>query len=241
MTLGRHRLELIANAGMMADTIRTLGIVPFFTHSIPGYSIQELTRPGCWFDGDEDPLGPWDWKIDCIQDGDIAYGKFLCGGKASFATLPWYCELMNIRRARLRPDAQGESILAYLEEHGTITIREIRGLLGVKKSAADTAVARLQHQCRVVTGNISRVYRGEQMNYNGWQVSSFCTPESLFQAGPTQAAFPGFPVFENETIQPLETRHTPEESLELLVGHISDILRDLSLNASREDILKILR
>ena len=241
MAEGKYDKGLIANAGMMADTIRRLGIVPFFIISIPGYSIQELTRPGCWFDGDEDPLGPWDWKIDCIRDGDIAYGKFLCGGKASFATVLWYRELMNVRRARLRPDTNGERILACLEERGTITIREVRGLLGVKKSAADAAIARLQHQCRVVTGDISRVYRGQQMNYNGWQVASFCTPESLFQSGQTQAAFPGFPVFEDEADLSLETSHTPEESLELLIGHIAEVTRSLRIAASHEDILKILR
>lgn len=199
MVEGKHDKGLIANAGMMGDTIRRLGIVPFFINSIPGYSIQELTRPGCWFDGDEDPLGPWDWKIDCIRDGDIAYGKFLCGGKASFATVPWYRELMNVRRARL------------------------------------------QHQCRVVTGDISRVYRGQQMTYSGWQVASFCTPESLFQSGPTQAAFPGFPVFEDEADLSLETSHTPEESLERLIDHMAEVTRSLHITASREDILKILR
>ena len=70
--------------------------------------------------------------------------------------------------------------MEYLAEHGSIGIKEIRGLLGVKKSAADALITRLQLQCRVVTGDIIRVYRGPDLHYNGWQVSSFCTPESLF-------------------------------------------------------------
>lgn len=215
----------------MYEAIRKMGILPFFRNRIPGFSIQEMTLPGYWFDGDEDPLGPWDWKIDCIQSGDIAYGKFLCGGKACFATVEWYRELMNVRRAALQPDENGEAILRYLQENGTISIREVRFLLGVKKSAADAAISRLQHQCRVITGDITRVYRGPQLTYNGWQVSSFCTPEALFQQAEAPF-FPGFPA-ENRT---LETSHTPEESLELLVNHLIQ-----ETGASREEALKALR
>ena len=94
----------------MERAICELGIVPFFTSAIPGYSIKELTQPGFWFDGEEDSLGPWDWKIDCLQNGGIAYGKFLCGGKAAFATVPFYRELMNVRRATTSPDKNGERI-----------------------------------------------------------------------------------------------------------------------------------
>ena len=34
----------------MERAICELGIVPFFTCAIPGYSIKELTQPGFWFD-----------------------------------------------------------------------------------------------------------------------------------------------------------------------------------------------
>ena len=220
----------------MARTIRRLGIVPFFSNRIPGYSIQDLTRPGCWFDGDEDPLGPWDWKIECLHEGDIAYGKFLFGGKAAFATVEWYRELMNWQRSRLSPDAEGERILAYLAENGSITIREVRTLLGVKKSAADAAMTRLQHQCRVVTGDIPRVYRGPTLQYAGWQVSLFCTPEALFRKDEVpMAGFPGFPFAEDA--DPLRTDHSPDESLECLVDHILSVVP----TASREDVVKMLR
>ena len=55
----------------MERAICDLGIIPFFTSAIPGYSIKELTQPGFWFDGEEDSLGPWDWKIDCLQNGGL--------------------------------------------------------------------------------------------------------------------------------------------------------------------------
>ena len=124
----------ISSPETMERAIRELGIVPFFTSAIPGFSIKELTQPGFWFDGEKDSLGPWDWKIHCLESGDIAYAKYLCGGKAAFATMPFYRELMNVRRATTQPDKDGQKIMAYLEERGSITIKEVRTLLNMKKT-----------------------------------------------------------------------------------------------------------
>ena len=202
----------------MERAIREVGIIPFFKSDIPGYSIKELTLPEFWFDGEEDTLGPWDWKIDCLESGEIAYGKYLCGSKAAFATTPFYRELMNLRRATTQPDKDGQKIMDYLAQRGSITIKEVRALLGVKKGAADAAIAKLQHQCRVVTGVIERVYRGPEQTYNGWQVSYFCTPESLFE-------------------EALQTNHTHEESQEFLTEHIARLFPE----ATHKQLLKVLR
>ena len=81
----------------MIATIRKYGVLPLFRSSIPGWSVEDMTAPGCWFDT-EGVLGPWDWKVDAVQQGDIAYGRFF-DGKAAFATLDWYRHLMNWRRS----------------------------------------------------------------------------------------------------------------------------------------------
>ena len=225
----------VLSAETMLGAIEALGIVPFFENPILGYSIEEMTPRENWFDGQEDlRLTPWDWKIPCVQSGDVAYGKFLWGGKAAFATVEWYAELMNWRRSqeKYQPLPDQQRVLDYLAEHDTISIKEIRALLGVKKSAADALMTRLQMQCRVVTGDITRVYRGPDLHYNGWQVSSFCTPESLFCAD----ALPGpggFPFGEART---LEVDHSPDESLERLVEHI----REIAPQATEKQILKML-
>lgn len=227
----------IDSAEAMERAVREMGIVPFFRNRIPGFSIQDMTKPGFWFDGEEDTLGPWDWKIECVRCGDIAYGKFLCGGKASFATTEWYRELMNYQRSRLFPDNDGQLILQYISEHGSISIKEVRALLGVKKTAADAAIGRLQRQCRVVTGDLTRVYRGPDLKYSGWQVASFCRPEDLFSADASFSSFtslPGFPFAADS--DPLHTDHTPEESLEALVEHVRAFL---PARVRREDILKV--
>ena len=230
----------IVNAEAMLRVIRDLGIVPFFENPIRGYSIEELTPREFWFDGESDTLGPWDWKVYCVQSGDIAYGKFLWGGKAAFATPGWYRELMNYRRSlpRYQPGEEDQIVLDYLAENGTVASKDIRKLLNLKKSGADAVATRIQMQCRLVIGDIARVYSGPDLHYSGWQRASFCAPEGLFgwdeehteakQLGPG-----GFPFVDDEPALP---QHTPQESLELLVNHIRTIAPD----APERLILKML-
>ena len=197
----------ITSPESMYAAIKRLGIVPYFENPIRGYSIEELTPKEFWFDDDTDELGPWDWKIYSVQSGDVAYGKFLLGGKASFATPQWYAHLMNWRRnqKKYQPDAAQQKIMDYLKENGSIGIREIRQLLKIKKGQADALMARLQMQCRVVTGDIIRVYRGQDLHYNGWQRSVFCAPEDLFEG----------------LLPDLDC--TPGESFQALSDHIKEI------------------
>lgn len=97
MALPFHQIE---SPESMSAAIRQAGIIPFVRNTVPGWSIEELTAPGCWFmdDDAEGVLGPWDWKIEVIREGDIAYGKFI-RNKAAFATVEWYRHLMNWRRS----------------------------------------------------------------------------------------------------------------------------------------------
>lgn len=213
----------VGNKEEMQSLILRYKLVPFFSNPIPGYSIEEHTPLDLWFT--EESLGPWDWKIDCVQSGDIAYGKFLCGGKAAFATVDVYRELMNWRRAspRYRPTADQQKVLDYTLEHGSVSAAEVRKLMGIKKSAADTLLARLQMQTRLVTGDISRVYRGAELTYNGWQRSSFCTPEALFEE--LDFPFPGFkPRSLTSTLRPEESLAFLKETVRKACGDVPDRL-----------------
>lgn len=97
MTPAFHPID---SPGSMSAAIRQAGIIPLVRNTVPGWSVEELTAPGCWFmdDDAEGVLGPWDWKIEVIREGDIAYGKFI-RNKAAFATVEWYRHLMNWRRS----------------------------------------------------------------------------------------------------------------------------------------------
>ena len=226
----------------MCDAIRAAGIVPFFKGPVPGFSIEELTPPEHWFYS-SDELGPWDWKIAAVQSGDIAYGKFLCGGKAAFATVEWYAHLRNWRLLlpEFRPDSAGVEVLRLAAEQGSVSSADIRHLLGLKKAAADGVSSRLMHQCLLVIGDIERVYRGPSLKYSGWQHCSFCTPEALFSAdvaasgeqlsdspAPSQAPllFGGFSPFSAD--DPLDVGCSPQESLAALLNHLRELLPSVS-------------
>ena len=223
------RLE---SAESMVAAIRELGIVPFFKSPVPGYSIQEMTSPDHWFDSSDD-LGPWDWKIDVVQSGDMAYGKFLNGGKAGFATVEWYAHLLNWRRSleKYKPDANELRILEVLRESGDIGSKDIRQLLGVKKGPADNVVAKMSQKTLLLVGDIQRVYKGPTLSYQGWQTCSFCTPEALFggesagvssDKGARKVYFGGFSPFSDEN--PLDVKCSPEESRARLAEHIKTIV-----------------
>ena len=171
----------IDSAEALIKAVRAVGIIPFFENPLPGYSIEEMTPAEHWFESDN--LGPWDWKIAAVQTGEIAYGKFLCGGKAAFATSSCYRDLMNWRRSLPKYAMKSEDTKAYqaICEAGTLTTRELRMICGLKKAQLDSLLTRLEMQTRIIIGDIERVYKGEFLEYNGWQLASLCRPEDLFE------------------------------------------------------------
>lgn len=173
---------IIDSPEALIDTIRGCGIIPFFENPIQGFSVEEMTPREHWFDGGE-TLGPWDWKIDAVQTGEIAYGKFLWGGKAAFATKECYRDLLNWRRSLPKYALREGDRQAYgaICEAGSLTTRELRRLCGLKKGAMDAVTTRLEQQTRLVIGDLERVYKGEFLEYKGWQLASLCRPEDLFE------------------------------------------------------------
>ena len=159
---------------------------------------------------------------------------------------------MNWRRSLPKyavRDGQQAEVLAFVSERGSVGIRDIRERLGVKKSIADGIVTRLQQQTRLITGDIRRVYRGPDLHYAGWQTSTFCTPEALFsgaEAAGTEAPETGLSASLaatfgaaspfSETVNPLDTGHSPAESYDRLVTHI----RRIAPQATEAQIAKLL-
>ena len=218
---------IIDSAESMVAAIRQLGIVPFFGSPIAGFSLHEMTAAGHHIFEMDATLEqtPWDWKIACLEEGDIAYGKFLCG-KAAFATLEWYKELRQWRLAQPKytPDPAGEKILELAAAQGSVSSGDVRRLLSVNKGKADSLLTRLQMGCRLVTGDIQRVYSGPELEYKGWQRASFCTPEALFDTSGIEEMLH----LEHNIAHSLETGHSPKESYKLLCGHIRTIVPDIT-------------
>lgn len=246
---------------MFAD-IMEAGMIPFFTNHIPGYSIEDLTPRDHWFDGDE--LGPWDWKIFAVQSGRVAYGKFLLGGKAAFASEECYRHLMNWRRNAVpapmkkkgavkrgggiktkaeEEEGMADRIMDFVRKNGSCSTADVRSLLGVRKAAADNLVARLQHRTLLVIGDFERVYRGADLHYSGWQRATFCRPEDLFgdpSAAPVPGPFAAFETFASDVAEAGDMHGsadcTPQESYSFLAARI----RSLAPSATDSDIARIL-
>ncbi len=232
-------MKLINNELDMYADIIDAGIIPFFRNHIPGYSIEDLTPRKHWFDGDE--LGPWDWKIYAVQSGNVAYGKFLLGGKAAFATAECYFHLMNWKRslAEKGPDEAGERVMSFVRENGSCTTGDVRRLLGIKKAAADAMLTRLEARTLLIIGDFERIYRGPDLHYSGWQKASFCRPEDFFAESPAGQGGP-FAAFEAFAAEDTGRRKlpgcSPEESYEYLASRI----RRLAPSASDRDIERLL-
>lgn len=171
----------ISGPELLIKAVRGCGMIPFFESPIPGYSVEEMTPSDHWFDSET--LGPWDWKIDAVQTGNIAYGKFLWNGKAAFASADCYRDLLNYRRSLPKYSLKESDRQAYeaVCRAGTLTSRELRRICGLKKAQMDAILTRLQQQTLLVIGDFERVYKGEFLTYEGWQLASFCRPEDLFE------------------------------------------------------------
>ncbi len=224
MSIAQHKgnpfgVRVIDSLSML-EAIKTFGIIPFFENQVQGFSIEEMTPPGSWFT-DED-LGPWDWKVDVVQSGEIVYGKFLCGGKAAFATPEWYAHLRNWRLSqdKYKPTAEGRKVLRLIEKGGSCVSRQVRELLKVKKSKSDSVLAALMNGTRLIIGDIQRVYKGPNLEYKGWQTASYCTPESLFER-PAEEFGPWH--IGGST---LKCGCSPEESYSKLKSHIKELFSE---------------
>ena len=223
---------------MYADIIDA-GIIPFFRNHIPGYSIEDLTPREHWFDGDE--LGPWDWKIYAVQSGNVAYGKFLLGGKAAFATAECYFHLMNWKRSLegKAVDEAGERVMAFVRENGSCTTGDVRRLLGIKKAAADAMLTRLEARTLLVIGDFERIYRGPDLHYSGWQKASFCRPEDFFAESDTGQGGP-FAAFEAFAAENSGHRKTPECTPAESYDYLASRIRSLAPAATDRDIARVL-
>lgn len=168
----------VDSAEKMSSLIRETGIIPFFENKIPGYSVEENTLPEYWLTDEE--LGPWDWKIDVLREGGIAYGKFLLG-KSAFATAEWYAHLMNWRRSRreYQPDGLALEVLQEATRQGSIDSASVKRITGLKKSANDALLAGLQKGTWIVISDLIRKYRGPNLEYTGWQTAVYCRPEDI--------------------------------------------------------------
>lgn len=230
---------MINSPESMIAAVRRIGILPFFRCGVEGWSVEDMTARGSWWDT-EGVLGPWDWKIECVRDG-IAYGKFL-GGKAAFATEEWYRRLMIWRRSLPKYQVGNlgglcPAVYGAIREAGALGTKEIRSICSasnpdekIKKSALEGSFQKLQMGTWCLIGDIQREFKGPNLEYSGWQRVSHTTPESFYSIGddrrPSTVAedVPFWAkAFEQDTMD-MDDRPdlTPAEARSMIISHVME-------------------
>ena len=202
----------------LEDLVRAVeqaGILPLFTNSLPGFSVEEHVSPRVWF---TEEAGVWEWKGPVIRQTGCAYGKFF-ENKAAFISREWFADFANYRRDGYDYDARYEDGLAswrdkqlydLLAREAPVLSRHLKVDGDYRKGGKkgfDTIITRLQAQGYVVISDF--VYeRDRQGRPYGWGVAEYSTPE----------------IWLGEDFRNAVYAREPAESRERLLAHLRDLL-----------------
>ncbi len=220
----------------LIDAVGEYGIVPYFSTSIPGFSLEEHCPPAILFNDTEE--NTWEWKGPVIQATGCAYGKFF-EKKAAYVRKDLFLDLANYRRDGYDFDARYDDGLARFQDKqlfdlinasAPVLSRVLRQSGGYAysgrwqktegKKGFDASITRLQEQCYVIISNF--VYTLDKNgNRRGWGVAEYSTPEKFMGTD-----------FSDRVYQ-----RSPEESRERLMEH----LRGLFPGASEKDLKRFLK
>ena len=172
----------------LEEAVDTFGFVPFFTNSVPGFSIKEHIDPAVWFPDEGE--GIWEWKGPVIRNTNCAYGKFF-EKKAVFISEKWFPDFANLRRGGLTfEEMYNFGLIPYthkvlydvLRQRAPITSAELKFFGGYGKEAKkgfDPLITRLQSQCLVLISDF--VYQRDRYGLPyGWGVAQYSTPEQRY-------------------------------------------------------------
>ncbi len=207
----------------LIDAVQEFGIIPYFSNSIPGFSLEEHCPPSVLFNDTEE--NTWEWKGPVIRATGCAYGKFFAK-KAAYVRRDLFLDLANYRRDGYDFDARYDEGLARFQEkqlydliaeNAPIPSKVLRKSGGYAysgrwqktdgKKGFDTSVTRLQEQCYVIISNF--VYTIDKNgNRRGWGVAEYSTPEKYMGETFTEGVY----------------RRKPGESYALLFEHLQRLL-----------------
>lgn len=210
----------------LIDAVERFGIVPYFSTSIPGFSLEEHCHPSVLFSDTGDDT--WAWKGPVIRATGCAYGKFF-EKKAAYVSREWFPDLANYRRNGYDFDSRYDDGLArfsdkqlydLIDRNTPILSKELRRNGGYAyhgrwqktdgRKGFDGSIARLQEQCYVVISDF--VYTLDKKgNKRGWGVAEYSTPEKSMGRE-----------FRDQVYQ-----RNPEESYERLMEHLIFLFPDV--------------
>ena len=220
----------------LIDTVQEYGIVPYFSTSIPGFSLEEHCSPSILFNDTEE--NTWEWKGPVIRATGCAYGKFF-EKKAAYVRKDLFLDLANYRRDGYDFDAryddglarfQDKQLFDLIEESAPVLSKVLRQNGGYAytgrwqktegRKGFDTSITRLQEQCYVLISDF--VYTTDKNgNRRGWGVAEYSTPEKFMGADFSEHVY----------------ERSPEESRARLLDYLARLLP----GASEKELKRFLK
>ena len=204
----------------LLEAIERFGFLPFFSGSIPGFSLEEHAAADVWYSAADDTWKAWDWKGPVIRESRCAYGKFF-ENKAVFISREWFPDFANYRRDGYDFDARFDDGLAsfrdrelceLVDANAPVLSRELKRIGNYRKGGKkgfETSITRLQAQGYVLINDF--VYAADKLGQPyGWGVAEYSTPERFFGGDFCSRVY----------------RRTPEESYERLFQHLQALFPD---------------
>ena len=215
----------------LLEVIEETGFLPLFSNEIPGFSVENMTDPACWWSGDTES-DPWEWRIVLSRTGKVAYGKFF-GNRAGFVSKKWFPYFANFRRNGYDFDAlydegkagNREKLLmdlfvpsgidmwdvkkSELDKYGcmpelyTFEMKEKAGFGKGGQKNFEGVLARLQMQTYLIASDFKPRLNKKGIEY-GWPVAIMTPPEYLWGYKHVTGRY----------------KESPEESLEKIVRQI---------------------
>lgn len=202
---------MIASKEQLEQAALDMGLLPFFTNAIEGFSVQEMAAPGMLFADDADGYGCWEWKGPVIREQTTAYGKFF-RRKAGFVSRELLPDFIHYRRRAypVPPGSAEEYILQLVRSRQGLTSTELKRLVPApptagkgRRTSLEGPLQYLQMGGWLLIADFEYKYTRLGRRY-GWGVALYSTPEVWFEQ-----EFPPIP------------DRTPAQSLERLVNHLA--------------------
>ena len=203
--------------------IRQVGILPFFTNSVKGWSVEEHIDPAVWFTDQE---GPWEWKGPLASEKICVYGKFV-RNKAAFISPEWFADLANWRRDGYDWEGRVDEglvpyrdrmLMQYLETHPYVLSKYAKRECGFSKGY-DTAVTRLQMQTYVLIPDFKYSITKEGVPY-GWGNAVLEVADRWL--GAEWMAVPD--------------DRTPEQSFERMISHLKTMMPEANESLLQKEL-----
>ena len=169
----------------MIRAVEAFGFLPFFSGSIPGFSVEEHVIQDVWYSALTDEWKVWEWKGPVIRESGCAYGKFF-ENKAVFISSEWFPDFANYRRDGYDFDARFDDGLAPFRDKELFELLDAEAPVLSKqlkldgnyrkggKKGFDTIITRLQAQGYVLISDF--VYAKDKVGRPyGWGIAEYST------------------------------------------------------------------